>query len=85
MLGFRPNIFWRTCWRYVTPSILSALVIYLVIEAKFIKDDASTFPAGAHAVGVCIAVMGSIWLPLVFVWRVMKQTHEKTLIDVRKF
>jgi hypothetical protein len=83
MLGFRPNIFWRTCWRYVTPAILTAIMIYDLAKFKLPDDNGYPYPPMAHAIGWCIAFLGLIWLPVMFVLRVMKQKQEVTLIEVR--
>jgi solute carrier family 6 amino acid transporter-like protein 5/7/9/14 len=81
MLGFRPNIFWRTCWKYITPTIMTAIVIYALANYKDPTDNGKAYPPYAHAIGWIIATLGLIWVPLMFVLRVIKQ-KEITVIDV---
>lgn len=44
MLGSRPGIFWRICWKYITPVILFVCVFYLSsILVMFSHFDALSF------------------------------------------
>lgn len=34
MLGYRPNIIWRMCWKFVTPIVMIVIFIYSLISLK---------------------------------------------------
>lgn len=82
MLGFYPNIFWRTCWKYVTPTIMTLIAIYSLIFYESPKDNGQDYPPTAHIIGWCIAILGLIWLPVLFVMRVLKQ-EDNTILEVK--
>jgi solute carrier family 6 serotonin transporter-like protein 4 len=37
MIGHKPNIFWRTCWNYITPVFLLVIFLLLLSEEPFIQ------------------------------------------------
>lgn len=81
MLGFRPSAFWRVCWRYVTPAIMTAIVIYSLVNYEQTLQDVKGYPMWAHVLGWCIASIGLIWVPIVMIARIVKQ-KEITIVDV---
>lgn len=84
MLGYRPGIFWRITWWFVTPVIMTAIVIYSFVKYENPKDNANEFPAIAHIIGWCLTAVGLIWLPLLLVLKVLKkQKDKKTIREVR--
>ena len=32
MIGFRPHVYWRICWRYVSPFLISVILIASIIN-----------------------------------------------------
>lgn len=85
MLGFRPNIYWRTCWKYLTPGLMTFLVVYYYYDEyqkkKLLKDD--PYPVGAYIVGWCLATAGLIQLPAIAIYKVY--TYDApTLREVKK-
>lgn len=82
MLDFRPGVFWRTCWGYVTPIIMTLIAIYALWNYEtptYGKDQ--EYPLRYHVLGYFIAGLGLIWVPVVMIVRIMKQ-KEITLVDV---
>lgn len=31
MIGFQPNIFWKVCWAFVTPTILTVRILHVFL------------------------------------------------------
>ncbi|KAG5670418.1 hypothetical protein PVAND_000684 [Polypedilum vanderplanki] len=81
MLGFRPNIFWRVTWKFITPLIMTAIVIYTFVYFELPSDGDYQYPVGAHIFGWFIALLGLIWVPVIFTTRVWKQKQETKLIE----
>ena len=80
MLGYRPGIFWRITWWFVTPVVMTAIVIYSFVKYENPKDNANEFPAIAHVIGWCFIAVGLIWLPLLLVLKVLKKQKDKKTI-----
>lgn len=34
MLGYRPNIIWQICWKFITPMVMIVIFIYSLISLK---------------------------------------------------
>lgn len=83
MLGFRPNIYWRTCWRFITPVLMSVILLYTLITLEPIKDGDNEYPSIAITIGWCISALGLIQLPLFAVIAIYNQ-NGKTLLEVSK-
>jgi solute carrier family 6 (neurotransmitter transporter, glycine) member 5/9 len=66
MLGFTPGVYWRTCWKYLTPTFLIALLVYDYIS-KMISESKSEYPFEAQIVGYLLAGLALIHLPLVMI------------------
>lgn len=76
MLGFTPNIYWRTCWKYLTPSFMTFLVVYYYwnYEEQRTKDlgKEEGYPIVAYIFGWCLAIAGLIQLPAIAIYEIYK-------------
>lgn len=84
MLGFRPNIYWRTCWRFITPGLMSVILAYTLVTLKPLQDDNDRdYPQVAYVIGWCISALGLIQLPIFAIYAICKQKGDN-LSEVRK-
>lgn len=82
MLGFYPNIYWRLCWKYITPGLMTTILIYTLFNFEPLKDGDQDYPEIAYFIGRCITSLGLIQLPLFAIYAVFTQ-RKGTLIEVR--
>jgi solute carrier family 6 amino acid transporter-like protein 5/7/9/14 len=83
MLGFRPNFYWRVCWKFLTPGLMTAILLYFFAVTKTLPQavDGNSktgfpgidYPTAAHVMGFCITCLGLIPLPLFAVYAIIKQ------------
>lgn len=73
MLGFYPNKFFKVCWKYVTPAIMTLIAIYSLVYYEKPTDNGREFPMPAHILGWCIASLGLVWVPIMMIARIVKQ------------
>lgn len=83
MLGFRPNIYWRTCWRFITPGLMSVILAYTLWTLEPLKDGDRDYPKIAHVIGWGITALGLIQLPIFAIYAIYKQ-EGRTLSEVSK-
>lgn len=83
MLGYKPGKFWTICWWFVTPAIMTAIMIYSFVKYEHPNDDGIEFPVIAHVIGWCITACGFIWFPLLLIMSIIKQ-KDKSIWNVRK-
>lgn len=83
MLGFRPSIFWRVCWKFVTPGLMSVILGYTLFTLEPLKDGDRNYPQVAYVIGWCISALGLIQLPIFAIYAIYKQKGV-TMMEVRK-
>lgn len=83
MLGFRPNFYWRWCWKYITPLLMSTILVYTLFNLEPLKDGDQDYPPLAYLIGRCITSLGLIQLPIFAIYAVFTQ-KEETFVEVSK-
>ncbi|XP_053555541.1 sodium-dependent noradrenaline transporter [Bombina bombina] len=69
MMGFRPGLYWRLCWKFVSPAFLLFVVIVSIVTFKPLTYDDYTFPTWAHWTGWGIALSSMIMVPVYFLYK----------------
>ncbi|XP_028277145.1 sodium- and chloride-dependent GABA transporter 1 isoform X3 [Parambassis ranga] len=64
MTGKKANIFFRLCWLIVDPVLITAILIFSIIQFKPARYENYVFPSWAQGVGWVIALASIIWIPL---------------------
>lgn len=90
MLGHTPNLYWRVCWKYISPAFLFVIMILQMMDVGplviYMYDKTVyTYPAGAKAVGWILALSSILMIPLVaFVTICRKQgtIKERLLLSI---
>lgn len=74
MLGFRPNLYWRLCWRFFTPGLMTVILVYTLwnLEPLRISENIE-YPPLAHIIGYGITGLGLIQLPLFAIYAIFTQ------------
>ncbi|KAJ3608964.1 hypothetical protein NHX12_023492 [Muraenolepis orangiensis] len=87
MTGKRPNIFWRICWRFISPLfLLVVLLAYVVVQAqkhrqysawnpdyaRFPETETKDYPGSVFAIIVLLSVLPVISIPLVAIYRLIR-------------
>lgn len=90
MLGFRPRLYWRVCWKFVSPLfILITIIIGLRSQIsnplEYNGPTKYMYPRWAEAVGWCITASSMLMIPLWMVIEVLKRRgpfREKLLLSL---
>nr|XP_006642702.2 PREDICTED: sodium- and chloride-dependent glycine transporter 2 isoform X1 [Lepisosteus oculatus] len=67
MIGFQPNKFWRICWAFVTPTILTFILCLSFYQWKVMTYEDYTYPTWSMVMGWLMVVCSVIWIPIMFV------------------
>merc|ERR1712223_1977738 len=70
MLGHTPNIYWRVCWKIVSPSFLFVIMVFQMMDVgpltMAMYDKVKyIYPTGAKAVGWLLALSSILMIPIV--------------------
>ncbi|XP_020341111.1 sodium- and chloride-dependent GABA transporter ine [Oncorhynchus kisutch] len=64
MTGNRPNIFFRVCWMFVAPLLITIILVFTIIQFKPARYEDYVYPPWAQGIGWVIAMASIIWIPL---------------------
>ncbi|XP_050717625.1 sodium-dependent dopamine transporter-like isoform X2 [Eriocheir sinensis] len=79
MLGFRPRLYWRVCWKFVSPlfiliTILIGLQIQMSDHLEYNGPTIYQYPRWAEAVGWCVTASSMAMIPL---WMVISMCRRR--------
>uniref|UniRef100_A0A8C6SPV9 Solute carrier family 6 member 5 n=1 Tax=Neogobius melanostomus TaxID=47308 RepID=A0A8C6SPV9_9GOBI len=66
MIGFQPNRFWRVCWAFVTPTILTGILFLSLYQWKVMTYEDYTYPNWSMVMGWLMVICSVIWIPIMF-------------------
>uniref|UniRef100_A0A8D3BSL3 Transporter n=1 Tax=Scophthalmus maximus TaxID=52904 RepID=A0A8D3BSL3_SCOMX len=66
MIGFQPNRFWRVCWAFVTPTILTGILGLSLYQWKTMTYEDYTYPGWSMVMGWLMVICSVIWIPIMF-------------------
>ncbi|XP_069824557.1 sodium-dependent noradrenaline transporter isoform X1 [Dendropsophus ebraccatus] len=69
MLGFKPGLYWRLCWKFVSPAFLLFVVIASIVTYNPLEYDDYRFPPWANRTGWAIALSSMMLVPLYFIYK----------------
>ncbi|CAG0895647.1 unnamed protein product [Cyprideis torosa] len=65
MIRIRPGIWWRLCWKYITPTVIAFLLVFTILSYETITYNDYVYPDWAVGLGWEMAVCSMIPIPLV--------------------
>lgn len=72
MLGFPPPLFFKVCWRFVSPVIISFILIFTVIQYKPITYNDYVYPGWSLAIGFFMALSSVICIPIYALYKIAR-------------
>ncbi|XP_041376368.1 sodium- and chloride-dependent glycine transporter 1-like isoform X2 [Gigantopelta aegis] len=72
MLGKPPSIFIKICWCFITPVMMLVAFIFTVVTYTLPTLDGYVYPQFCHYIGVFIALIPTIPIPIVMVMELVK-------------
>ncbi|XP_032894564.1 sodium- and chloride-dependent glycine transporter 2 [Amblyraja radiata] len=67
MIGFQPNYFWRICWAFFTPTILTFILCFSFYQWEPLTYETYKYPAWSMVMGWLMLASSVIWIPIMFV------------------
>uniref|UniRef100_A0A2K6FBM8 Solute carrier family 6 member 2 n=1 Tax=Propithecus coquereli TaxID=379532 RepID=A0A2K6FBM8_PROCO len=82
MMGFKPGLYWRLCWKFVSPAFLLFVVVVSIVNFKPLTYDDYVFPLWANWVGWGIALSSMVLVPVYIVYKFL--STRGSLREVRR-
>ncbi|XP_066438618.1 sodium- and chloride-dependent glycine transporter 2 [Eleutherodactylus coqui] len=67
MIGFQPNRFWKICWAFVTPTILTFILCFSFYQWEPLTYGSYNYPTWSMVLGWLMLFCSVIWIPIMFV------------------
>ncbi|XP_023666958.1 sodium-dependent dopamine transporter [Paramormyrops kingsleyae] len=69
MIGHRPGLYWRMCWKFVSPCFLLFMVVVSFATFNPPNYGSYVFPMWANMLGWCIALSSMAMVPLYAIYK----------------
>ncbi|XP_039618861.1 sodium-dependent noradrenaline transporter [Polypterus senegalus] len=69
MMGFRPGLYWRLCWKFVSPMFLLFVVVASIVNPNRLEYEEYIYPTWANLVGWGIALSSMIFVPAYAIYK----------------
>uniref|UniRef100_A0A1A7XVR8 Transporter n=1 Tax=Iconisemion striatum TaxID=60296 RepID=A0A1A7XVR8_9TELE len=69
MMGFKPGLYWRLCWKFVSPAFLLFVVIASALTSSGLKYDDYVFPNWANHLGWAVAMSSMVFVPFYAIYK----------------
>ncbi|CAB3235025.1 unnamed protein product [Arctia plantaginis] len=71
MIGFRPGLYWRVCWRFAAPAFLLFITVYGLLDYEPLQYEDYVYPGWANALGWAIAGSSVLCIPTVAIFKLL--------------
>ncbi|KAF9794732.1 hypothetical protein SFRURICE_017422, partial [Spodoptera frugiperda] len=71
MLGFRPGIYWRICWKFVSPTFIIGVVVFGLLYQQPLQYQHYTYPPWAVVLGWGLACSSILMIPIVAIYKLI--------------
>lgn len=72
MIGHKPGIYWRLCWKFVSPTFLVAVIAMEIVNNSPLRYHDYLYPSWAVALGWGFALSSVAMVPLVACYKLCK-------------
>ncbi|XP_016991490.1 sodium-dependent nutrient amino acid transporter 1 isoform X1 [Drosophila rhopaloa] len=76
MMGIETGWYWRLCWRFITPGLMTAVLIYMLLDMSALEYKGVGYPILAHVFGCFLAALGLVQLPGWAFYAIYKQRRQ---------
>ncbi|XP_016865257.1 sodium-dependent proline transporter isoform X2 [Homo sapiens] len=63
MLGFKPGLYFRACWLFLSPATLLALMVYSIVKYQPSEYGSYRFPPWAELLGILMGLLSCLMIP----------------------
>ncbi|XP_065083015.1 sodium-dependent serotonin transporter [Ochlerotatus camptorhynchus] len=71
MLGKKPSLFWRICWKYISPTFLFCILIFSLLGYEAMLEGEYKYPEWSIAAGWVLTLSSVLCIPLYVIYKFM--------------
>ncbi|XP_044731196.1 sodium-dependent noradrenaline transporter-like [Chrysoperla carnea] len=72
MIGSKPGLYWRICWKFISPTFIIGVVMFGLIYHEKLQYNEYKYPDWAEWVGWCLALSSILMIPIVMIIQLVK-------------
>ncbi|XP_058457561.1 sodium-dependent serotonin transporter [Malaya genurostris] len=72
MLGKKPSLFWRICWKYISPTFLFCILIFSLLGYEGMLEGEYKYPEWSVAAGWILTLSSVLCIPLYVIYKFMR-------------
>ncbi|ESO93994.1 hypothetical protein LOTGIDRAFT_205669 [Lottia gigantea] len=72
MIGYQPCIWWKICWKFITPTIILSVWLFSIISMTPVTYGDYEYPQWSVVLGWCLSLVSIIPLPVVAIYEISK-------------
>ncbi|XP_063698236.1 sodium-dependent serotonin transporter [Culicoides brevitarsis] len=72
MLGEKPSLFWRLCWKYVSPTFLFVILIFSVLGYEEMLGEEYEYPEWSSTVGWMLTLSSVLCIPGYMIYKFLR-------------
>ncbi|KAM9069913.1 sodium-dependent proline transporter isoform 4-T4 [Sarcophilus harrisii] len=73
MLGFKPGLYFKACWMFLSPATLMALLVYSIVKYQPSEYGTYRFPYWAELLGILMGLLSCIVIPACMLTAVLRE------------
>ncbi|XP_031564337.1 sodium- and chloride-dependent GABA transporter 1-like [Actinia tenebrosa] len=72
MLGKRPSLYFRLCWKYISPTVVTLIFLWSIIQYKGLTFEEYVYPVSGELFGWGLALLSMLSIPLYALWYIVR-------------
>uniref|UniRef100_A0A182SWQ9 Transporter n=1 Tax=Anopheles maculatus TaxID=74869 RepID=A0A182SWQ9_9DIPT len=72
MLGKKPSLFWRICWKYISPTFLFCILIFSLLGYEEMLGEEYEYPEWSVAAGWALTLSSVLCIPTYVIYKFLK-------------
>lgn len=72
MIGYMPSVWWKICWKFVTPLVIIFIWLFSVTHLKPVSYGDYQYPQWAIVIGWLVGLASIVPLPLYMIYSIMQ-------------
>uniref|UniRef100_A0A8D9ATG9 Transporter n=1 Tax=Cacopsylla melanoneura TaxID=428564 RepID=A0A8D9ATG9_9HEMI len=71
MIGSKPGLYWRICWKFISPSFIIGVVLFSIIFHEPLQYNDYSYPGWAEWIGWSLALSSILMIPIVAIFKLV--------------
>ncbi|XP_049543532.1 sodium-dependent serotonin transporter [Anopheles darlingi] len=72
MLGKKPSLFWRICWKYISPTFLFCILVFSLLGYEDMLGEEYEYPEWSVAAGWVLTLSSVLCIPTYVIYKFLK-------------